>query len=167
MASEKERLPGIKESEFFLNFECAARKYGLGILLGIILAALLGIFSGGYFSTAEKTNAPGNLTVTYERFGRLQTEFRLKITARPRVADKYIFSLGGDFTSSFEPGSIWPRPDRMYSQNDRLFLVYNDSKSMNNFSIWLYVTPTSPGKSNHSLQLNGEPEIRFWQFIYP
>lgn len=65
MASEKERLPGIKESEFFLNFECAARKYGLGILLGIILAALLGIFSGGYFSTAEKTNAPGNLTVTY------------------------------------------------------------------------------------------------------
>lgn len=44
MASEKERLPGIKESEFFLNFECAARKYGLGILLGIILAALLGIF---------------------------------------------------------------------------------------------------------------------------
>ena len=37
MASEKERLPGIKESEFFLNFECAARKYGLGILLGIIL----------------------------------------------------------------------------------------------------------------------------------
>ena len=81
MASEKERLPGIKESEFFLNFECAARKYGLGILLGIILAALLGIFSGGYFSTAEKTNAPGNLTVTYERFGRLQTEFRLKITS--------------------------------------------------------------------------------------
>ena len=40
MASEKERLPGIKESDFFLNFECAARKYGLGILLGIILAAL-------------------------------------------------------------------------------------------------------------------------------
>ncbi|MDM6966456.1 hypothetical protein QUG47_28020, partial [Klebsiella michiganensis] len=108
-----------------------------------------------------------NLTVAYDRFGRLQTEFRLKITAHPRVADKYIFSLGGDFTSSFEPGSIWPRPDRMYSQNDRLFLVYNDLKSMNNFSIWLYVTPIRPGKLNHSLQLNGEPEIRFWQFIYP
>lgn len=167
MASEKERLPGIKENEFFLNFECAARQIGLGILLAIILAALWGLFSGGYFSTAEKTTAQRNLTVAYDRFGRLQTEFRLKITAHPRVADKYIFSLGGDFTSSFEPGSIWPRPDRMYSQNNRLFLVYNDLKSMNNFSIWLYVTPTRPGKLNHSLQLNGEPEIRFWQFTYP
>lgn len=101
MASEKERLPGIKENEFFLNFECAARQIGLGILLAIILAALLGLFSGGYFSTAEKTTAQRNLTVAYDRFGRLQTEFRLKITAHPRVADKYIFSLGGDFTSSF------------------------------------------------------------------
>jgi hypothetical protein len=119
------------------------------------------------FQHCRKTTAQRNLTVAYDRFGRLQTEFRLKITAHPRVADKYIFSLGGDFTSSFEPGSIWPRPDRMYSQNDRLFLVYNDLKSMNNFSIWLYVTPIRPGKLNHSLQLNGEPEIRFWQFIYP
>lgn len=167
MVSEKEKLPGIKESELFLNFECAARKVGLGLLLIIILAALAGFFSTGYFSRTEKTNAQQNLTVAYERFGRLQTEFRLKITAHSRVADKYIFSLGGDFTSSLEPNSIWPRPDSMYSKDNRLFLVYNNLKSMNNFSIWIYVTPTDPGKLNHSLQLNGEPEIRFWQFIYP
>lgn len=167
MASEKEKLPGIKESELFLNFECAARKVGLGLLLIIILAALTGFFSTGYFSRTEKTNAQQNLTVAYERFGRLQTEFRLKITAHSRVAEKYIFSLGGDFTSSLEPNSIWPRPDSMYSKDNRLFLVYNNLKSMNNFSIWLYVTPTDPGKLNHSLQLNGESEIRFWQFIYP
>ncbi|HEY4468495.1 MAG TPA: hypothetical protein VGN53_12245 [Klebsiella sp.] len=167
MASEKERLPGIKESELSLKFEYASREMGLGILLSIILAALLGIFSAGYFSSAEKTNAQRNLTVVYDRFGRLQSEFRLKITAHSRVADNYIFSLGGDFTSSFELTNIWPRPDRMYSDNNRLFLVYNNLKSINNFSIWLYVTPTSPGKSNHTLQLNNEPEIRFWQFIYP
>lgn len=167
MASEKERLPGIKESQLFLNFEYAASNIGFGILLIIILIALVGGFSGGYFSSAEKTNSQQNLSVSYERFGRLQTEFRLKITTHSRVADKYIFSFGGDFISSFEPAAIWPRPDRMYSRNDRLFLVYNDSQSMSDFAVWLYVTPTRPGLSYHDLQLNGEPVIRFWQFIYP
>lgn len=167
MVSEKEKLPRIKESELFLNFECAARKIGLGILLLIIFAALAGIFSTGYLSRAEKTNAQQNLTVVYERFGRLQTEFRLKITAHSRVANKYVFSLGGDFSSSLETNTIWPQPDSMYSKDDRLFLVYNNLKSMENISIWLYVTPTAPGKLNHALQLNSEPEIRFWQFIYP
>lgn len=53
MASEKERLPGIKENEFFLILNALPRSRPR-MLLAIILAALLGLFSGGYFSTAEK-----------------------------------------------------------------------------------------------------------------
>ena len=126
----------------------------------------MGIFSAA-ISARLKTNAQGNLTVTYERIWSFTNRIQTKITARPRVADKYIFSLGGDFNASFEPGSIWPRPDRMYSQNDRLFLVYNHLKVASNFSVGVLRYADQPGKVEPPLQLNGEPEIRFWQFIYP
>ncbi|MCL2900324.1 hypothetical protein [Brenneria tiliae] len=167
MASEKEKLPGIKESQRLLNFESASRKVGFVILLGIILSALAGVFSGGHFSTTEKINTARSVKIDYERFGRLQTEFKLKISAQSLHADQYIFSLGGDFNKSYEIGSIWPRPDTMYSRGDVIYLVYNNLKSSKDFSVWLYVTPAKAWKIMNSIQLNAEPEIRFWQFIYP
>jgi hypothetical protein len=167
MSGNKVKLPGIKESQRLLNFEAASRTVGLVILLAIICAALAGGFSVGYFSEAEKVNAPRTVKVDYEYFGRLQKEFRLKITALPLPADKYVFSLGGDFIENYEPGSIWPQPDGMYSQGKTLYLIYNNVKNKGDFSIWLYVTPAKPGRSENSIQVNAEPEIRFWQFIYP
>lgn len=167
MVDNKVKLPGIKESQRLLNFEAASRNLGLVILLAIICIALAGGFSVGYFSEAEKTNPPGTLKIDYEYFGRLQKEFRLKITAHPQRGDKYVFSLGGDFNENYEPGSIWPQPDGMYSQGKTLYLIYNNVKNKGDFAIWLYVTPAKPGRSENSIQVNAEPEIRFWQFIYP
>lgn len=169
MAENKVKLPGIKESPRLLNFEAASRNVGLVILLAIICVALAGGFSVGYFSETEKTNPPGTVKIDYEYFGRLQKEFRLKITAHPHPhrGDKYVFSLGGDFNESYEPGSIWPQPDGMYSQGKTLYLIYNNVKNKGDFTIWLYVTPAKPGRSENSIQVNAEPEIRFWQFIYP
>lgn len=167
MADNKVKLPGIKESQRLLNFEAASRNVGLVILLAIICIALAGGFSVGYFSEAEKTNPPGTLKIDYEYFGRLQKEFRLKITAHPQRGDKYVFSLGRDFNENYEPGSIWPQPDGMYSQGKTLYLIYNNVKNKGDFAIWLYVTPAKPGRSENSIQVNAEPEIRFWQFIYP
>nr|QTX15113.1 hypothetical protein [Klebsiella pneumoniae] len=42
--------------------------------------------------------------------------------------------------------NIWPQPDSMYSKGNDLYLVYNDSEAMQNFTIWLRVTPVKPRK---------------------
>jgi len=80
-----DKLPGVKESRFALNFESGFQSIGFAVLLCIILAALLGLFSNGYFSSAQKSTTSQTLSVNYERFGRLQTEFKLHFTVRPRT----------------------------------------------------------------------------------
>lgn len=79
---EEDTLPGVNESRLALNFEAACQRLGLGLLLLIILLAVAGVFSNGYVSTATKENTAKTLTVNYERYGRLQTEYKLAFTAK-------------------------------------------------------------------------------------
>ena len=167
LSSDSEKLPGVKESRLALNVEYGFQTRGFALLLCIILAALLGLFSNGYFSTALKSNANHTLTVDYERFGRLQTEFKLSFTVSPMNTDNVTVSLGGDFSHNFQPGTLSPQPDRMYSEGKTLYLVYDNVKSKGDFSVWMFVTPTQMGRSVNSIKVNNEPEMTFWQFIYP
>ena len=163
----REKLPGVKENRFALNFESGFQSIGFAVLLCIILAAVLGLFSNGYFSSAQKSNISQTLSVNYERFSRLQTEFKLHFTVQPQNTDKYVVSLGGKFNEDFQPVSISPQPDSMYSRGKTLYLVYNNVNNNRDFSVWMYVTPTVPGKSVSSISVNDQPGITFWQFIYP
>ena len=159
--------PGIKESKRILNFEEKFRQIGFIVLLCIILLAVLGGFSGGYISETSSTNKTRNVTVDYERFGRLQTDFKFKISAAPHPGEKSIYRIAGDFNQFYEPVTIWPQPDSMYSKGDDLYLIYNNAENHTDTSIWLLITPIRPGSPMSRIQLNGEPEMRIRQFIYP
>lgn len=167
MSRENQKDPGIEESQYFLSFEARFHKLGFAVLLIIISLAVLGVFSDGYFSNAMSKNTTGEVTLNFERFGRLQTEFKLKISATDQHSEGGIYRIGGDFNAFYETKNIWPLPDRMYSKGDDLYLVYNTNKNQENMAIWLLVTPVKPGSTTSVLQLNSGPEIRFNQFIYP
>ncbi|EGT0678029.1 TPA: hypothetical protein I8385_001875 [Citrobacter freundii] len=167
MSRENQKVPGIEESQYFLSFEARFHKLGFAVLLIIISLAVLGVFSDGYFSNAMSKNTTGEVTLNFERFGRLQTEFKLKISATDQHSEGGIYRIGGDFNAFYETKNIWPLPDRMYSKGDDLYLVYNTNKNQENMAIWLLVTPVKPGSTTSVLQLNSGPEIRFNQFIYP
>lgn len=167
MARENAKVPGIKESKRFLNFEEKFRQIGFIVLVCIIVVAILGGFSEGYISETSATNQTRNVTVDYQRFGRLQTEFKFKIAATPHPGEKSIYRIAGDFNQFYEPENIWPQPDSMYSKGDDLYLVYNNAENHNDTSIWVLVTPTRPGSPVSRVQLNGEPEVAIRQFIYP
>lgn len=167
MGRENVKVPGIKESKCILNFEEKFRQIGFIVLLCIIFLAVLGGFSGGYISETRSTNELRNVTVDYERFGRLQTDFKFKISAAAHPGGKSIYRIAGDFNQFYEPVNIWPQPDSMYSKGDDLYLVYNNAENHNDTSIWLLVTPVRPGSPASRIQLNGEPEISIRQFIYP
>lgn len=167
MSRENQKVPGIEESQYFLSFEARFHKLGFAVLLIIISLAVLGVFSDGYFSNAMSKNTTGEVTLNFERFGRLQTEFKLKISATDQHSEGGIYRIGGDFNAFYETKNIWPLPDRMYSKGDDLYLVYNTNKNQENMAIWLLVTPVKPGSTTSVLQLNSGSEIRFNQFIYP
>ena len=79
MKRENEKLPGIDESYRLLTFEYAFRQVGFIVLLGIIVAAIAGLFSSGMVSDTVKTNSSKSLTIDYERFGRRETETRMAL----------------------------------------------------------------------------------------
>ena len=167
MNREKSHLQGVKESQRFLNFESGFHKIGFISLLCIVLLATAGAFSGGYLSEVTRKNTLNTTELQFEKFGRLQTEFQFKISGQKHDSVNMTLRIGGDFNKFYEMENIWPQPDSMYSKGNDLYLVYNDSEATQDFTVWLQATPVKPGSVMSFLQLNGEPEIRFRQFIYP
>src|SRR5690606_39274844 len=99
MAKVKETsspLPGVDENRFALKFESLCHCFGLPGLLIIVVAALAGLLSNGYFSETTK-NSPNNiLQVHYERFGRLQTPVQMKVTLQVQNSQRMTLRLGQD-----------------------------------------------------------------------
>ncbi|WP_435583500.1 hypothetical protein [Klebsiella pneumoniae] len=127
---EKTHFQGVKESLRFLNFESGFHKIGFICLLCIVFLASVGAFSGGYLSEVTRKNTLKTTGLQYERFGRLQTEFKFKISAQKYDPVNKTLRIGGDFNKFYEMENIWPQPDSMYSKGNDLYLVYNDSEAM-------------------------------------
>lgn len=49
MSRGNQKVPGIEESQYFLNFEARFHKLGFAVLLIIISLAVLGVFFGWLF----------------------------------------------------------------------------------------------------------------------
>jgi len=170
MANVKEKsppLPGVKQSHAALQFEYNARRFGFVLLLLIIAAALSGLFSGGYFSEATKTDAANSVQVEYQRFGRLQSPVELKITLPGQGNAPLTLRIGGEYMARTQTDNIWPQPDEMHSEGGELVLIYQEAKPQKGFTVWLYTTPQQPGKTVTTVMLNNQPGLSFWQFIYP
>ena len=167
MKRENENLPGIDESYRLLTFEYAFRQVGFIVLLGIIVAAIAGLFSSGMVSDTVKTNSAQSLTINYERFGRRETETRMQLAFPVRAEGEYTLSMTSESSDAYEPGSVWPQPDTMFSRGKTLYFVYNNLKKSDNFSVLLFTTPSRAGKWDTVIRVNNEPEITLWQFIYP
>ena len=116
MKRENEKLPGIDESYRLLTFEYAFRQVGFIVLLGIIVAAIAGFFSSGMVSDTVKTNSAKSLTINYERFGRRETETRMALAFPVQDEGKYVLSMTSESSDAYEPGSVWPQPDAMFSR---------------------------------------------------
>ncbi|TFB20199.1 hypothetical protein E3U32_20385 [Lelliottia nimipressuralis] len=167
MKRENENLPGIDESYRLLTFEYAFRQVGFIALLGIIVAAIAGLFSSGMVSDTVKTNSAKSLSINYERFGRRETETRMQLAFPVQAEGKYTLSMTSESSDAYEPGSVWPQPDTMFSRGKTLYFVYNNLKRSDNFSVLLFTTPSRAGKWDTVIRVNNEPEITLWQFIYP
>ncbi|MGA4527573.1 hypothetical protein ACK6SQ_17295 [Enterobacter ludwigii] len=167
MKRQSDKLPGIDENYRLLTFEYGFRQVGFIVLLAIIVAAIAGFFSSGVVSDTQRTNSAKSLTINYERFDRRQTESKIHLSFPVRTEGKYTLSVTSESNDVYEPGSVWPQPDSMFSRGNTLFFVYNNLKMSDNFSVLLFTTPARAGKWNNVVRINNEREIPFWQFIYP
>jgi len=157
----------VKENPFWLRFEARTQKYGALALLLIVIAALSGLFSEGYLSDKTARNHNGQLTVDYQRFGRLQSDMNMVVNSNVPQQGRLTVTLGGDFMQRYEIRTLQPQPSSMTSQNGALRLEYRGLYPGSTFTLWLGLTPLSPGSISSQIEVESLPGITLWQFIYP
>lgn len=163
----KRQLPFIEESTFALNFEDKFRRFGFTSLILIIISALVGFFSSGYFSAKHDTIGNNGTHIEYEKFGRLMRDFTMTVTASEKDSTSYTLQLGDDFLQAFQVENIVPQPDKMYSMNNTLVLHYATSPARGELSTQLYLKPIVPGYVRTTISVNSQPETAISQLIYP
>ena len=96
MIKNQQPCPIVDENERSLRFEYRFRRYGIIVLSLIILTALSGLWSSGYFSEAHRETSGGELSVDYQRYARLMSETELNIQIKCIApTGNYISSISG------------------------------------------------------------------------
>nr|WP_318380988.1 hypothetical protein [uncultured Enterobacter sp.] len=155
----------VNESHFWLTFEARARQFGLLLLLLIVIAAVSGVFSRGVFSHVERTQ--GSLSLSYERFGRQLSDTEMKIVIPKSISGDITLTLGGDFMRTFQLETLQPQPDSMSTEGDNLLITYKRTAIPADRTLWLNLLPLTAGRAQNWVQVDQQPALRFWQFIYP
>ena len=159
MIKNQQPCPIVDENERSLRFEYRFRRYGIIVLSLIILTALSGLWSSGYFSEAHRETSGGELSVDYQRYARLMSETELNIQIKSDTATPLL--------TRYQIGDIRPQPDKMYSADGKLHLVYQRSNPPSPISVWLAVTPKTAGNISLQAVINDRYSVTWQQFVYP
>ncbi|HGL6421379.1 TPA: hypothetical protein ACKF0Y_000211 [Klebsiella quasipneumoniae] len=157
----------VDENEQALRFEYRFRRYGIIVLSLFILTALSGLWSSGYFSEAHRESPEGELRVDYQRYARLMSETELNIQIKPTQENDTTISFAATLLTRYQVGDIRPQPDKMYSADGKLYLVYQRTTSRSPLSVWLAITPKTIGTIPLQAAVNDRPAVSWQQFVYP
>lgn len=166
MEKKSHRYP-VADSPFWLHVETKVQRIGSVLLIAVVIAGLLGLFSQGWLSARSAHSIDGKLTVQYDRYARLQSDIDMQLTAHASNERRTVFILGGNFMQDFEIRTLQPQPEKMTSQNGDLVLEYARPHPDQPFTVWLGLTPQTPGSSELRLSLNETTQVAVKQFIWP
>ncbi|NTZ47697.1 hypothetical protein FCM30_18320 [Lelliottia aquatilis] len=155
----------VDEKTEWLRFESGVRRWGAVFLFIVVVVGASGILSKGYFSEGYKRS--GNLSVEYERFGRVISDMSMKVMVNTRDKMTYTVALNGDFMDTYEVLTLHPDPVRTYSEGTALKIVYNVNPGTEQQAIWLGIQPREAGMGNIHVSLDDQDSLSFRQFIYP
>ncbi|WP_039055468.1 hypothetical protein [Enterobacter sp. Bisph1] len=165
-ADSKEAWP-VEDNPFWLHFEKQVQKWGAIALIVIVIAGLCGLFSQGFLSKKTAVSDDQKLMVEYDRFGRLQSDLDMQMTANASADSRVTFTLGGDFMHDFEIRTLQPQPQKMYSRSGELVLEYARPAPDKPLTVWLGLTPLGVGTSTQTLSVNSATTVTLTQFIWP
>ncbi|AHJ75073.1 hypothetical protein [Kosakonia sacchari] len=166
-STDAERTWPVEDNPFWLHVEMQVQKWGAIVLIAIVIAGLCGLFSQGLLSKKTVTSADQRLSVEYDRFGRLQSDLDMQITANATTDNRITFTLGGDFMHDFEIRTLQPQPLNMYSRSGELVLEYARPATDKPLTVWLGLTPLGVGNSTQRIAVNNATPVTLTQFIWP
>jgi len=110
-------------------------------------------------------NAPYALNIVSAAMLMSEPEFNIQI--KPDTASDTIISFAAPLLTRYQIGDIRPQPDKMYSADGKLHLVYQRSTPPSPISVWLAVTPKTAGNISLQAVVNDRYSVTWQQFVYP
>jgi hypothetical protein len=136
------------------------QRVGWVILAILLVAAILGVFGDGILSNRTQTN--GNVSISYQRFGRFESQQSLKINATS-VQRELIVSIPQGYLRAMEIDNIIPEPAKQKIENDHLKLSFDAEELA---EVTVYFNPKQIGTTSASVKIDDQSFL-LSHFIYP
>jgi len=132
-----------------------------------ILAALAGAVGSGPLSHRVLTQSGGSLSVEYERFIRFTGPHELVVRLAPAQGGSARVWLGRDYLEEMEIENVVPEPEHVEAGADRLMYVFPLVSPGNPTAVTFHLKPHHIGPTTATVGRDGEPPLRFRQFVLP
>jgi hypothetical protein len=141
--TDRQRRP-VHEDMHFQKISWTLQRVGWVAIALIVVLALTGIFSHGYFSNAVARQDGFPLTVNHERFQRMTTLHRFDISLPFGNDDEIRLTFNKTFSDLYEIDSIQPPPLRSNASDGGLILTF-ELPERGNFNAVMWVRPRNFG----------------------
>ena len=160
----------ISEDMRFQRRSWVAERIAWMVMVAVLIAALLGLFSTGLLSSAEARDEAGLVRVEYQRFLRhlAPTTIRVRIAPDAGASDTVSLRVGRSFARAMQIEQIRPEPQQALTDKDGLILVFRMGEAGGPGLIHFSIKPNEPARIvRGEIGLLGRQPARLTQFIYP
>lgn len=145
------------------------QRVGWGVMLGVMVAALLGLLGRGPLSRTYKVHPDSPLAIEYERFGRASSPDRLRVYLLPGSSrgGEARLAIGREFFESVEEVEVEPTPLRVEAGGGWLRYRFAATEPARPTVVSLRYKPNRAGGITGRVALDGHAPFRFSQYVFP
>jgi hypothetical protein len=140
------------------------------VMLGIAVAALLGVFGSGPVSSASTPATDAGVAANYERFIRAGGEHSLGLVVTPAAIDddsSVVIWMASDWLAGNLVLAITPQPESETAQPDRISYRFAVAELSSPVEVRFTLESRKPGLRRWRGGVEGDAVISFTQLVYP
>jgi hypothetical protein len=149
--------------------EWTFERIGWGLMALFLLAAMLGFFGTGPFSSRTAGEEGGLFWVDYQRFVRFNSPQELNVYVDPQLAQNGQMRLviGGDFPHTGKQIDVSPEPDSVELSTGQMIYSWQVSEATGPMQISFHFYPMAVFSQRSIIGPEGAEEVELNQFVYP
>ncbi len=142
---------------------------GRGFMALVVIAALLGFFGAGPFSLTEVRDPTGDLSVTYEHFGRRGATTNLVVELSPQATSngEGVVWFSTEYMEKFQRDGITPARDKVTLTDDGYEYTFLVGDEEGTTSITYNFTIEAMGPESGLVSLKDGAPVELWHFFAP
>ncbi len=157
----------INQDLAFEKVQWWTQRGGWALMVGVGVLALSGLLGHGPVSTDTVSASSGGFEIEFERFIRHRSPEQLVVEVGPEWVRDGQASVWFDalYLSGIELESLYPEPESARSGGGRF--VYTFALGPEGGTVTLNIMHEAVGRETARAGIEGGPEVRFEQIVYP